>query len=321
MSVLSGTTIADQNTVIQGSLTVGLNFPFGVTMYGVVGNESLIIVDFNAQQVLDMKNVDSNDTTVSVLARNWTGGGQFYFPSYPHIDTQNANDLYVSEFEDCRVVLFSSMQIDNPLPKVVAGVTGSAGSAANQLYAPMGITLDGQKNLYVADYGNSRIMLWRPNATSGILIIGNGTYGSDSMSLNEPSGIFLDQDNSLLYVADANNHRIQVFHLTGSPPYNGTTVAGGNGVGSGSHQLNKPADVWISKKTGAIYIADQYNSRIQRWNTGASTGVTLAGSPTGSAGTDSTHLFFPYSLVINTDETRMYVSDTANQRIQRFDLI
>jgi sugar lactone lactonase YvrE len=109
--------------------------------------------------------------------------------------------------------------------------------------------------------------------------------------------------------------------LTGSPPYNGTTIAGGYGVGSGSHQFNTPADVWVSKTTGAIYIADQYNNRIQRWTKGASTGVTLAGSPNGSAGTDSTHLFFPYSLVINADQTRMYVSDSWNKRIQRFDLI
>ncbi len=268
-----------------------------------------------------MKNVDSNDTTVSVLARNWTGGDHFQNPSYPHIDTQNANDLYVSDYMNFRVVLFSSMQIGNPLPKVVAGVTGSAGSAPNQLYAPMGITLDGQKNLYVADFFNSRIMLWRPNATSGILIIGNGTYGSDSMSLNQPSGIFLDQDNSLLYVADTNNHRIQVFHLTGSPPYNGTTVAGGNGPGSDSHQLNTPTDVWVSKKTGAIFIAEYGNNRIQRWNKGASTGVTLAGSPNGTSGIESTHLYQPRSLVINADETRMYVSDSLNKRIQRFDLI
>jgi sugar lactone lactonase YvrE len=304
LSVLSGTTIADQNTVIQGSLTVGLNFPFGLTMYGVMGNESLIIADLSAQQVLDMKNVDSNDTTVSVLARNWTGG-----------------DLYVSDNRNFRVVLFSSMKIGNPLPKVVAGVTGRAGSAPNQFSAPMGITLDGQKNLYVADFFNSRIMLWRPNATFGILIIGNGTNGSDSMSLNQPSGIFLDQDNSLLYVADTNNHRIQVFHLTGSPPYNGTTVAGGNGPGSDSHQLNTPTDVWVSKKTGAIYIAEYGNNRIQRWNKGASTGVTLAGSPNGTSGIDSTHLYHPRSLVINADETRMYVSDSLNKRIQRFDLI
>jgi DNA-binding beta-propeller fold protein YncE len=139
--------------------------------------------------------------------------------------------------------------------------------------------------------------------------------------LYSPCDIFLDEDNSLLYVADLSNNRIQVFHLNGTPPYNGTTVAGGNGPGSGSHQLNGPAGVWASSKTGAIYIADTFNSRIQKWSKGATSGVTLAGSPYGNAGSNSTMLNSPTGLSINANETRMYVADSRNGRIQRFDLI
>jgi DNA-binding beta-propeller fold protein YncE len=107
-------------------------------------------------------------------------------------------------------------------------------------------------------------MRWVPNATAGVIIAGKNTPGSDSMSLYGPRGIFLDQNNSLLYVADLSNNRIQVFHLNGTPSYDGTTVADGNGPGSGSHQLDGPCDIWVSSKTGAIYIADTFNNRIQR---------------------------------------------------------
>ncbi len=290
-------------------------------MYGVDGNESLIVVDIGANQVVDIKNVDSNNATIFLPAYNWTGGGGFYYPVFAFVDTKNANDLHVSEYGNCRVDLFSSMQIYNPAPRIVAGITENNGATLNDVNGVMGITLDKQKNLYVADMGNHCITRWAPNATTGVLIAGNGTVGTDSMHLDQPCGIFLDQNNSLLYVADTFNHRIQVFKLNGTPPYNGTTVAGGNGQGSGSNQLNQPIDVWVSTKTGAIYIADQNSNRIQRWNKGATTGVTLAGSPSGVAGSDSTHLNNPAGLVINTNETQMYVNDSNNARIQRFDFI
>ncbi len=218
-------------------------------------------------------------------------------------------------------MLFYSMQTINPSPKAIAGVTGSCGTTPNKLHGPKGIFLDSEKNLYVADTSNNRIMRWAPNATSGILIAGQNMTGNNSMSFNVPVGIFIDENNSLLYVADANNHRIQLFKLNGTPPYNGTTVAGGNGPGSGSHQLNHPRAVWVSSKTGAIYIADTSNNRIQRWNQGATTGVTIAGSPNGITGTDATSFNAPYNLILNSNETQMYVSDTGNNRIQRFDLI
>jgi sugar lactone lactonase YvrE len=274
-----------------------------------------------ANQVVDIKNVDSNNKTISLLVYNWTGGGSFSGPVFAHVDTENANNLYISEYLNCRVDLFSSMQIYNPPPRIVAGSTLACGSTLNEINGAMGITLDKQKNLYVADIGNSRILRWAPNATSGVLIAGTNTSGDDSMSLNQPCGIFLDENNSLLYVVDYYNNRIQAFNLNGTPPYNGITVAGGNGQGSASNQFNVPNDVWVSKKTGAIYIADQANNRIQRWDKGATAGITLAGSPDGIAGSDSTHFNNPVALVINANETQMYVSDSSNARIQRFDLI
>jgi DNA-binding beta-propeller fold protein YncE len=268
-----------------------------------------------------MKNANSNNPTVSSIIRNWIGGGSFYFPSFAFVDIENSDDLYVSEYGNCRVVLFSSMQINNPPPRVVAGINKTIGPYLNEMNGPRGIAVDKQKNLYIADSNNHRIMRWAPNATAGVIIAGTNTSGSDSMSLDGPNGIFLDQNNSLLYVADFVNCRIQVFHLNGTPPYNGTTVAGGNGPGSGNHQLNGPSDVWVSAKTGTIYIADMLNNRIQKWSKGATSGVTLAGSPYGNAGSDSTMLNSPTGLSINANETRMYVSDSYNGRVQRFDLI
>lgn len=311
--MLSGTTIADRNTVINGSSIVGFVEPYGVSLYDVGDNESLIVVDLTARQVVQIQNVNSSNRIISTIVPSMTNITNFSGPIYAFVDTYRANDLYVSDLLGKFVTVFPMMQTNHPLSRIILN--------ASQCNGPSGIVMDQQQNLYVADVGNHRIVRWAPNATSAVTIAGTGTLGSNSMSLYRPRGIFLDEDNSLLYVADYMNNRIQMFHLNGTPPYNGTTVAGGNGAGSGSHQLNRPNSVWVSKKTKAIYIVEANNHRVQRWSSGASSGVTVAGSSQGISGSNATMFNIPHGLAVNANETIMYITDGVNQRIQRFDLI
>ncbi len=305
--------------MIEGSSSIGLVYPWGITVYEDNDGESLIVIDTFKNEVIHLCNIDSSNKNVSVLASNWTGGDSLSYPSYVFLDTNNQNDLYVADSENQRVVLFSSMQIIDPPPQVVAGIKGVSGPELNRFVIPYGVAVDSQSNLYVADNYNHRIMLWALNASSGVMIAGTGTIGNDSMELNYPAGLFLDEYNSSLYVVDSQNHRIQLFILNGTPPYNGTTVAGGNGAGSGSDQLDKPLDVWVSSKSGAIYIADTNNGRIQSWSPGATSGDTIVGGRNDNP--DVTSLITPVGLTINKNETRLYVSDAGIPRITRFDLI
>ncbi|CAF3681031.1 unnamed protein product [Rotaria sp. Silwood1] len=46
----------------------------------------------------------------------------------------------------------------------------------------------------------------------------------------------------------------------------GQVVAGGNGQGSGAHQLSSPFDVIVDKDTDSLIICDYSNKRVVRWS-------------------------------------------------------
>ncbi len=94
--------------------------------------------------------------------------------------------------------------------------------------------------------GDNRIMFWPQNATNSTVIAGVKIASNTSMGLNGSLGIALDERNSWLYVADSNNNQIQRYSLNDTWSCNATTVAGGNGLGSGSHQLNNPSYIILS---------------------------------------------------------------------------
>ncbi len=96
-----------------------------------------------------------------------------------------------------------------------------------------------------------------------------------------------------------------------------TTVAGGNGPGNAADQLNTPQDVFVDA-SGNIYVADEVNSRIQKFpmnSDSSTTGVTVAGG--NAAGTAADQLNYPTSLYVDSAEN-IYIADRRNNRIQRF---
>lgn len=98
---------------------------------------------------------------------------------------------------------------------------------------------------------------------------------------------------------------------------NWTLVAGNlNGtIGTTSTTLYYPVSVTFDQY-GNMYVADTYNHRIQFFASGSQVGVTIAGVG-GTFGSNSTLLKFPYFVMLDSS-LNLYVSDSANQRIQKF---
>jgi len=104
----------------------------------------------------------------------------------------------------------------------VAGISGSPGSANNQLTSPFDIFLDYANNLYVADRDNHRIQKYLFGSSIGQTVAGNVTGGSSSDKLSSPSRVLIDS-NENLYIADTGNYRIQFWRKEVN---SGITVAG-----------------------------------------------------------------------------------------------
>ncbi|CAF1274590.1 unnamed protein product [Didymodactylos carnosus] len=58
-------------------------------------------------------------------------------------------------------------------------------------------------------------------------------------------GVMYVDDDQTIYIADPSNHRIAKWQWGAT---SGQVVAGGNGQGSGTHQLSDPLDVIVDKE-------------------------------------------------------------------------
>jgi trimeric autotransporter adhesin len=186
------------------------------------------------------------------------------------------------------------------------------------LKQPQAIAVDSVGNTYIASLGCNWVMKWTSNDTSGTIIAGSlgGSSGSGNMFLTGPRGLFLDELNSVIYISDYGNQRVQRVPLDGTRV--GVTVAGGNGIGSAANKLNGPSDLYRSTVDGYIYICDNLNNRIQKWVVNGTTGVTVVGSSTGASGSSPYLLNGVGGLAFSPNETFLYVADKGNNRVQRF---
>ena len=201
-------------------------------------------------------------------------------------------------------------------PLVVAGVTGSIGTAASltQLAASYFIFVDKNGRLYVSDTNNHRILLFPSNTTSGtsaLVVAGTGINGSAANQLNNPNGIFV-RDDGTLYIADLRNNRIQKWPANASV---GQRVAGDGTTGNSSSQIYFPTSVFVDSDE-FIYVTELKNSRVTRWASQSSTGVCIAGCSR-SAGNAPYQLRSPQKLTFDQNGS-LYVSDQGNHRVQKF---
>ena len=137
---------------------------------------------------------------------------------------------------------------------IIAGI-GCNGSASNMLNLPMGVFVTASLDLYVADWGNDRVQLFRSGELYATTIAGTGANGT--ISLNDPKGVVLDGD-GYLFIVDSGNNRI-----VGSDRHGFRCMVGcSGGSGSASDGLNNPHTLSFDSN-GNMFVTDRGNDRIQ----------------------------------------------------------
>ena len=164
-----------------------------------------------------------------------------------------------------------------------ASYSGDGGPAINAtLSVPVGVAVDGQGNIYIAESGNA---LYGPRVrkvdTSGNIstVAGNGKSGfagdggpALSAEFGTIQGIAVDNAGNI-YIADYSNYRVRKVDTSG----NITTIAGngkpgGSGVngngGLASQSLVQPSGL-VLDTAGNLYICDYFASQIRKISFGA----------------------------------------------------
>jgi hypothetical protein len=163
------------------------------------------------------------------------------------------------------------------------GCADGAGAAA-QFNRPIGVAVDGEGSIIIADYGNNRVRKLTPDGIVSTLA-GSGSEGfadgaGTAAQFSHPIGVAVDGEGNII-ITDFFNHRVRKITPDGTV----STLAGSGSEGfadgaGAAAQFNGPWGVAVDGE-GSIIIADRGNERVRKI-TPDGTVSTLAGS--GSAG-------------------------------------
>jgi len=211
-----------------------------------------------------------------------------------------------------------------------SGFSGDGGPAtAAEMSSPGGLAVD-LGNLYIGDYGNSRVR--RVDLATGTITTFAGTgvagFGGDggpatAAQLNNPRGLALDS--ASLYMAEHGNNRVRRVDLaTGTiTTFAGTGVAGFGGDGGPATAAHFIRPIGVALRSGNIYIADTTNNRVRRVDLATGTITTFAGTGVAGFGGDggpatAAQLNAPNGLAL--DSGNLYIAEAVGQRVRRVDL-
>jgi uncharacterized protein (TIGR03437 family) len=275
--------------------------------------------------------------------------------STPHLYVADPGNNRILCFKDARLVSQGStltvadMIIGEPDGKTSEinypnGVVGQP--TATGLYSPVGVAVDNNGNLYVADSGNGRVLRFPapfsqpgcPSACASLptanLVLGQSTFTSfiqnaTANSMHSPFGLALFAGSDVnatplaggLAVSDPYYNRVLFFKKGASGDFaNGQAaylVIGqqnmtSTGSGTGAASFNSPRGI-ASDTSDRLYVADSQNGRVMEF-TQAPENITNGPTSTNSL----TGLNEPQAVAINAATTELWVTNTNSSYVYRY---
>ncbi|CAF1194116.1 unnamed protein product [Adineta steineri] len=271
-------------------------------------------------------------------------------------ELNNPSNMSIDQYSKSFINEISIISLEKPKltdweqNTITAAAGNGYGEELNQLNSPAGIFIDKNKNMFIADYFNHRIVEWKYDAKKGQIIAGGNRQGNRMDQLKCPTDVIVDQQNHSTIIADSGNRRViqllnqkqqilihnidchglamdQIGFLYVSDykknevkrwkmgEYNneGIIVAGGNGQGDQLNQLNYPTFIFIDEEQ-SVYVSDRSNHRVMKWRKDAKEGKIVAGG--NGEGGNLSQLFKPQGIIVD-HLSQIYVTDWGNNRVMR----
>ncbi len=331
ITTIAGTGVAGFNGDSSYATAARIYGPVGVAVDGA-GNS--YFADYYNQRIRKINSAG----TISTIAGTGTAGysgdnglavdAQLNNPMGVAVDIYG--NVYVADKGNHRVRMINTNGIITTLAGAnTFGYTGDNGPAsAATLYAPTGVAVDHQGNVYIADRSNNAV---RKISTDGMIttIAGTGAQGfngddwpsSTLATLYTPSSVAVDKIGNV-YIADQNNNRIRKVDTFGKiSTVMGNGVAGytADGVAAAHSQIYAPSSVAVDK-WGNVYISDELNYMIRKMNINSGQMVTIAGSHgvrgfNGDTGLAINALIGDCKGLAVDDAGNIYLSDWRNNRV------
>jgi sugar lactone lactonase YvrE len=280
-----------------------------------------------------IRKIDSNGIVTTVAGNGTFGntgdGGlatQASIGFVEGITTDSQNRVYFSDTNNVVRMVNSAGIINTVAGNGTSGFSGDGGLATSaQLSEPMGLLIDGNGNLYIADDLNGRVREVSPNGTI-TTIAGNGQGfvsqsggPATSVSVNGPQGLALQ--GSTLYISTFSN-AIWALDLVAQQI---NIIGGENGLGGFSGDGSPAISTLFSQPNGIVFdsagnliVADSGNDRVREIST-AQIVSTIAGGHVGDDGpakdgslNGGVDVHLAFDAVGN-----LYVADPGNNRVRK----
>lgn len=305
-----------------------LHNPFGMC-YDKSGN--ILIADYSNFKI---RKIDGSGNITAIagtgLNASFGNGGPATSAGLLSHDVavNSVGDIFIDDFAEIRKIDHTTGIITSYAGTGTAGFSGDGGPATSAQIANvlLSIAFDAADNLYIAEFGSSRIRV--VNAQTGIIstFAGTGIDGSSgdgglatSAKLGFPASLFVQ--GSTLYIGDIDSYNIRTIDLTTNiiSTLTSTNFVSSTNVGFITYA---PGDLAVDN-SGNVYVAGGDNQLVVKFSNGTHTvlaGTVSAGSGTagfngdGGLGTNA-QLHGVYGILLG-GSGELYVSDYLNNRIR-----
>jgi DNA-binding beta-propeller fold protein YncE len=237
-------------------------------------------------------------------------------------------EILVSDGVSGNVYVFGFGSASAPMGSLLFAIPPYKPTSSSPAEGTRDAATDSAGNIFTADYRGNRVDEYGPTDSTGatpILSFGGGT-STNCADVAKPYGIDIDTADTpnRIYVASSDLEQVKVFDDSGNCLDVGTT--GNNAIGT---KVTAPSNTGIFQlrrvAVGAgpnplIYLADLWGLKILTYS--SATGAISSAQPMLGSGTypAAGGLNEDHGIAIDPSTNQIFVTNTVNQRMERFNL-